>query len=207
MDQDTNAKRLVVRGRWKIFPLVALFTLPVLVAYALYFGEWRPASTGNHGELVQPARTIADVTLQTLEGKQIHFSDLYGKWTLIAFGAAKCPKSCEKNLYDMRQVIAALGKEAGRVRSVFVLTDVQALDWLRHVVKDYPGMQVIVGPAPEVVLLARQLTLPDGSPLEGRNRLYLVDPLGNFMMSYTADADPAGIRKDLVRLLRVSRIG
>jgi hypothetical protein len=34
-----------------------------------------------------------------------------------------------------------------------------------------------------------------------------VDPLGNFMMSYPADADPNGIRKDLARLLRASRIG
>jgi hypothetical protein len=49
--------------------------------------------------------------------------------------------------------------------------------------------------------------LPAGSPLDNLNRVYLVDPLGNFMMSYPADADPTGMRKDLARLLRISQIG
>ena len=46
----------------------------------------------------------------------------------------------------------------------------------------------------------------DRDPLLER-RLYLVDPLGNLMMSYPADAEPGGIIKDLKRLLRYSRIG
>jgi hypothetical protein len=38
-------------------------------------------------------------------------------------------------------------------------------------------------------------------------RSYIVDPLGNLMMSYPPDADPRGILKDLKRLLRLSHIG
>jgi hypothetical protein len=90
---------------------------------------------------------------------------------------------------------------------VLVVTDLKALDLLRYAVKDHPGMHVIVGPPEAVTELARQFTLPAGSPLDNLNRIYVVDPLGNFMMSYPADADPNGIRKDLARLLRASRIG
>ena len=39
------------------------------------------------------------------------------------------------------------------------------------------------------------------------HRIYIVDPRGFLMMSYTPDTDPAGIIKDLKRLLRYSSIG
>jgi cytochrome oxidase Cu insertion factor (SCO1/SenC/PrrC family) len=194
-------------SRRKILLLAALFTLPVIVAYALYFSGWRPAATGNYGELVQPVRPIVDAALARLDGGSMRFRELHGKWTLLTFSAAECLKPCERNLHNMRQVIAAQGDKAGRVQSVLVVTDSQALDLLRYAVKDYPGMHVIVGPPEAVAGLVLQFTLPAGSPPDNLNRIYVVDPLGNFMMSYPADADPNGIRKDLARLLRASRIG
>ncbi len=195
------------RTRRRLLLLAALFALPVIASYALYLGGWRPVSTGNHGELLQPARPLADAALVLLDGKPMRFSELRGKWTLVTFSPAECLKPCERNLTNMRQVIAAQGKDAERVQSVLVVTDGKALDWLRYAVKDYPGMRVITGPADSVAALAREFTLPAGSPLDNLNRVYLVDPLGNLMMSYPADADPTGMRKDLARLLRVSRIG
>lgn len=194
-------------ARRKILLLAALFALPVVVAYALYFSGWRPASFGNHGELVQPARPIADAALMLLDGKTVRFSELHGKWALIAFSAAECLSPCERNLVKMRQVIAAQGKEAERIQSLLIVKDARTRDWLNDTIKDYPGMRAVVGPPEAVEALARQFVLPAGSPLDNLNRIYVVDPLGNFMMSYPADADGSGMRKDLARLLRVSRIG
>ncbi|GAB4512015.1 MAG: hypothetical protein Tsb0026_15590 [Sulfuricaulis sp.] len=194
-------------ARRKILLLAALFTLPVVVAYSLYFSGWRPASFGNHGELVQPARPIADTTLTLLDGKPLRFNELRGKWMLITFNAAECLSPCERNLVKMRQVIAALGKEAERVQSLLIMKDARMRDWLNYAVKDYPGMRAVIGPPEAVDVLARQFALPAGNPLDNLNRIYVVDPLGNFMMSYPADADGNGIRKDLARLLRISRIG
>jgi len=194
-------------ARRKLLLLAALFVLPMLVAYALYYSGWRPETVHPHGELVQPARPVADAALVLLDGKPIRFSELRGKWTLVTFSAAECLKPCERNLAKMRQVIAAQGKEADRLQSVLVVTDGKALDWLRYAIQDYPGMRAVVGPPEAVDALAREFTLPAGGPLDKLNRVYLVDPLGNFMMSYPADADPTGMRKDLARLLRISRIG
>ena len=194
-------------ARRKLLLLASLFVLPMLVAYALYYSGWRPEAVHPFGELVQPARPLADAALVLLDGKPIRFSELRGKWTLVTFSAAECLKPCERNLTKMRQVIAAQGKEADRLQSVLVVTDGKALDWLRYAILDYPGMRVVTGPVDSVTLLARQFTLPAGGPLDNLNRVYLVDPLGNFMMSYPADADPTGMRKDLARLLRISRIG
>jgi len=46
-------------------------------------------------------------------------------------------------------------------------------------------------------------TLATGS----RHRLFVVDPAGNLMMQYAPEADPAGVRADLERLLKSSWIG
>ncbi|MEE8210588.1 MAG: SCO family protein [Acidiferrobacterales bacterium] len=190
-----------------IILLVALFALPLILAYGLYWYGWRPGGTINHGELVQPARPIADALLRTLEGRDIRFHDLRRKWVLVYFGSSQCGEACERNLYKMRQVRLAQGKDADRILRMFLVTDARALDRLRPKLAEYPGMQVITGPAENVKTLAQQFALPAGSPLDGLERIYVVDPLGNLMMSYPAGADASGVRKDLVRLLKVSQIG
>ncbi len=190
-----------------IILLVALFALPLILAYGLYWYGWRPGGTINHGELVQPARPSADALLRTLEGRDIRFHDLRRKWVLVYFGSSQCGEACERNLYKMRQVRLAQGKDADRILRMFLVTDARALDRLRPKLAEYPGMQVITGPAENVKTLAQQFALPAGSPLDGLERIYVVDPLGNLMMSYPAGADASGVRKDLVRLLKVSQIG
>ena len=47
--------------------------------------------------------------------------------------------------------------------------------------------------------------LPAGASV--RDHIYLVDPLGNVMLRYPRDPDPSRVKKDLTRLLKVSRIG
>ena len=46
------------RGRQMLLALAALFLLPLLVAFTLYYGKvWRPAGSASKGELIEPART------------------------------------------------------------------------------------------------------------------------------------------------------
>ncbi len=197
----------VGNGRLKLALIVVLFFLPELVATTLYFGGWRPQSQVNHGELVQPARPIRDVSLQALDGTSFRFSALRGKWLMIYFGPSSCNVACMRDLYKMRQVSIAQGGDAARLRRLFVVTDGRAMNHLRATLQDYPGMRVVIGSAAAVASLARQFTLSVGSPLDNLNRIYLVDPLGNLMMSYPSNADPEGMRKDIVRLLQVSQVG
>src|SRR3990170_1708442 len=58
-------------ARRKLLLLAALFVLPMLVAYALYYSGWRPETVHPHGELVQPARPVADAALVLLDGKPL----------------------------------------------------------------------------------------------------------------------------------------
>ncbi|BAU47042.1 cytochrome C oxidase subunit I [Sulfurifustis variabilis] len=195
------------RGRWVLVLLALLFLSGIIASFVLVETGWRPTKTKNYGELVQPARPIDDVGLVRLGGGALRFAELQGKWTLVYFGSAECPKPCIDNLYKMRQITAAQGKEAHRVQRLFVLTDARGLDGLHEKLKDYPGMEVVTGDPEEVRRLAEQFRLPAGSPSDGLQRVYVVDPLGNLMMSYPADADPRGMNKDLGFLLKASQIG
>lgn len=205
-ETDTASRQR--RGRLVMLVLAGCFLLGVAIAYSLYVFGWRPAHTGNYGELVEPPRPIArGAAFTTLEGGTLGADALQGKWTYVTFAAADCLKPCMQNLYKMRQVVAAQGKDATRVQRWLVISEPRDLDRLRHTLEEYPGMQVISGPRAVVQAFARQFALPSGTPVEDPDRIYLVDPLGNLMMSYPSGSDPSGMRKDLARLLRVSRIG
>lgn len=193
-------------GRWVLLLVAAVFFLPVIGAIVLFQAGWRPQSQVNYGELVQPARPLADIALTTLDGQALRLSQLQKKWTMLYFGPAECDPGCQRQLYLMRQVHIAQGAELGRVQRVYIVTGVVTgpgrVDALR---KDYPNMQFLTGPADNIRQLAAQFQLPAGSPLDRPGRVYLVDPAGNFMMSYPADAQGEGMRRDLVRLLKISK--
>lgn len=201
---DSGAAR---RNKRNFILLALIFILPAGIAYGLYFSGWRPAKTINHGELVSPPRPLEDVALKTLSGADFNTADLRRRWTFVYFGAPDCPRVCADNLYKMRQVHIAQGKNQDRVQRLFVLTGNDTTGRLRKRLQDHPELKVVTGPEAGVRALAKQFVLPAGSPLDLRSRIYLVDPLGNLMMSYPADADPSGMRKDLARLLRVSQVG
>jgi hypothetical protein len=46
-----------------------------------------------------------------------------------------------------------------------------------------------------------------GIPPRDADRIYLIDPLGNLMMSYAPDAEPKGMLEDMKRLLGLSHVG
>jgi cytochrome oxidase Cu insertion factor (SCO1/SenC/PrrC family) len=147
------------------------------------------------------------VALTRLDGSATSFGALRTRWALVYFGSSDCQAACERALYHMRQVIAAQGREAHRLQSVMIVTDAAALTRLREQLKDFPQTHALTGARTAIERLAQEFALPAGGALAGLHRIYVVDPLGNLMMSYTADVDPNGMRKDLARLLRYSQIG
>jgi hypothetical protein len=113
---------------------------------------------------------------------------LKGKWVLVTFDAAACDSACEKKLYIVRQVRRALGQDAERVERLWVVTDAAR-------------------PKPEL-LAAIEGTHVARAELDFKgDHIYLVDPLGNLMMRFPADPDPAMIIKDLRRLMKYSGFG
>ena len=213
-------------GRLKIVLLALLFAAPVILASVLYSINWRPPLLINYGQLVQPAHPIQNVNLETLDGKPADFNQLRKKWTMLYFGSINCNQACEQTLYGMQWAQATQGREADRIVRVFIITDADRADMhQRHdALKKYSDMTLLTGTSENLTKLERQFVLPgapassasvntspvgaaSGPPLGGASRIYLVDPNGNFMMSYPATANAKGISRDLNRLLKVSHIG
>ena len=108
-----------------------------------------------------------------------------------------------KQLYFMRQIHISQGKDQDRVQRIFILTDATAADNLPAKLADYQEMRVWTGEKTVLAKLARDFGIEKNVGTEQRD-IYLLDPQGNLMMKYMPGSDPAGMRKDLVRLLKYS---
>lgn len=194
------------RKRRQLILLAVLFAAPLVASLSLYYGGWRPAPKAK-GDLISPARAIADVELRALDGTPARFSSLKGKWSLVYFGPADCREECQRALYILRQVHIAQHKNTPRVQRVFILLADRGLDRLPATLKEYQPVTVLRGDRDAIENLIAQFTI-DGRPRPaGEARIYVVDPLGNVVLHYGPDRPPGQINKDLYRLLRVSRVG
>lgn len=200
----TAVRRFFNRPAVVMGGLLLVFFVPVVAAWVLFANieQWRPMGTTNHGELVAPARPLADFTLQGLDGAPVGDDYLRGKWTLVYIADSLCLEQCRARLHDLRQVRLALGADANRVQRLLVLSDQAEATALQGVLQDYPGMAVATAGKPE-----SNGFLQSFDSAGGAGRVYIVDPLGNLMMSYPPGAPPKGVLKDLQRLLKVSQIG
>jgi hypothetical protein len=181
--------------------LALLFFAPLALAFFLYYGPaWHPVGHVNAGDLIVPARPLPEQSLPLMESGQTDPKFLKGKWTFLYVTTGPCGVQCLGRLYDTRQVRLALDRDMQRVQRVFV-GDAGCCE-LKSLREQHPDLIEIRGSAQAAPLLALLPAAGAGAP-----RVYLIDPLGNLMMSYAADAKPKGMLEDMKRLLRLSSIG
>ena len=186
--------------------LFAVFALPPLLSwYAFHYTDLgKQRGTGGHGTLITPPRPLPAWTLADRNGAE---TPLHGKWTLVYPLQGECRETCLQNLYRMRQLRLATGKNAGRVQRAVLVVNGGRNALTGEQLQDFPGQLVLFPEDMDGDALRSLFGLSAGDRPFAENRLYLVDPLGNLMMSYAGTADPGGIIKDLARLLKYSRIG
>jgi SCO1/SenC len=195
------------RGRRTLILVALLFLLPVVAATALYVSGWRPEGRSlQHGELVQPARPVGDAELTGADGAPYRLNALRGKWAFVYFSPLPCTQACRNSLYKMQQVRLAQGRDAPRVERVMIVA-AAGTSALRELAQQYPGLAAVSGTRATLQTLAREFVSSQGTALDVTGRVYLIDPIGNLVLSYAPDADPSGMRKDLARLLRLSQVG
>jgi hypothetical protein len=98
----------------------------------------------------------------------------------------------------------ALNRDMDRVQRVFI-ADGRCCDWA-YLDAEHPDL-ITVRAVPAAGAVLRLLPSYGGIPALSAERLYLVDPLGNLMMSFAPDAPPKGMLTDLKRLLGLSHVG
>jgi cytochrome oxidase Cu insertion factor (SCO1/SenC/PrrC family) len=184
------------RGRRVALLILALCAAPTVAAWLAYF-VWQPQSRTNYGELIEP-RSLSDPELRRLDGDAFRLSQLRGKWVLLQVDSGACGEPCRRKLVYMRQARLALGKDADRIERVWLLDDAAVPE--PALLREHDGLKVA---RPARGLLLAELP-SSGNPA---GYIYVVDPQGTLMLRFPGEPDARRMLKDLVRLLRASRIG
>jgi len=118
----------------------------------------------------------------------------------VQVSTAHCADACRKTLYVTRQTWLSLAKELDRVQRVLIAPgDCCEAAFLAQ---EHPSLLRIdsTSSAGRALLGA----LPAGTPDQ---TIWLVDPLGNVIMTFDSRDNPKGLLADLKKLLNLSHIG
>lgn len=194
-------KKSLLIYRIKLIGLMLAFLTPFIGGWlAFYVFDYRPVSQ-NYGELVKPVRAMSFPDLSADDGRLLK-PEFWNKWTFVVLANSDCSELCKNNLYYLRQMRVALGRDFDRVQNVFILGQQVSVE-LSQFLTEYPSMTVI-DKAEQSLLLS--FDLPGIKPGE-EPVLYLLDPAGNLMMTYSAVNEPSSVLSDMRRLLKLSQIG
>ena len=196
----TDTERRTATGRWKMFGVLAVCAAPVLASYFAYFVV-KPQARTNYSQLITPTVEMpARLPLVALSGQAVAPTSLRHQWLLVVVADAACDAACERHLFLQRQLRETLGADKDRLDKVWLIPDdgtprAEVLKALS------PGQPATVLRVPREAL-AQWLTPAPGRSLA--DHLYIVDPMGRWMMRVPPDPDPARLKKDIERLLRAS---
>ena len=193
--------RRTVSGRIKMLLVLAACAAPVVASYFAYF-VLRPQARTNYSTLIEPTRPMpSSLPLSDINGRSVQARSLGGQWLIVVVAGGACDGPCEKALYLQRQLREMTGRERDRIDKVWLIPDDAA-------VRPELLAAVTAAPAPVWVLrvpreaLAAWLQPAPGETLE--RHLYIVDPMGKWMIRAPADPEPARLKRDIERLLRAS---
>jgi len=186
-------------GRMYMMLVLLACAAPVLLSYLTYY-VIRPEGRVHHGELIEPQRMLPAASVQDLQGKDLPLAQLKGQWLLVAVGSSECADKCERLLFVQRQLHKLLNKESDRLDRLWLITDQAApKNELLAAIEGATVLRV----TPEV--LSQWLLPATGRSVE--EHLYLIDPMGNWMMRFNYPEDAKTVvdmKRDIERLLRAS---
>ncbi|MBI5259564.1 MAG: hypothetical protein HY855_23885 [Burkholderiales bacterium] len=188
------------RGRLKMMLVLLVCALPVVASYFTYYVV-RPSGQGAaYSHIVQPTVPLPAIDVRTLDGRTLPLASLKGQWLLLVVADSRCGEACEKRLYLQRQLREMMGRERDRIDKVWLITDDgEPAPALRAALEATPAMHLLRMPRAAVAAWLR----PDqGRALD--EHLYVVDPVGEWMMRAPAEPDPSKLKRDIDRLLRAA---
>lgn len=189
------------RSNTTLWIMLASFLLPAIIAYGYFFFGDRP-SVASNGELIDPVHDIESFGLSDETGSVLDREALTPKWRMYYFVDSTCNENCQKNLFNMRQINVALGKNKNRVEHVVVHMNKPGDELIKLLETDFTKT-IRVHAKKDTTTLDQNLI----QEVSSGQYIYLMDPLGNVMMRFSEQLNPKMILKDINKLLKISRIG
>ncbi len=178
------------RGRLQLLLIIGVVLVPMLLASAMYrFGFWVPETRSYDGVLVANG-----------QGREALGVAAAGeaRWELLVTAPDGCNESCRELVYLARQINIGLAREAARAGHALAAAQTLDADYEQRLQREYP--QLMRYPL-DAAAYSTNPEAPAGP------QLWIVDPHGNLVLRYAADADGKAILDDLKYLLKISQIG
>lgn len=187
------------RNRLLLITIFAMFFGSMLVAGMLRFSGWRPAGAKNHGEMLDPPGDLRSVVPRRVEGGHYAWTPAARTWRIALAPPATCGRECVELARSLDTVWQLTGREADRVDVLWICPSTTCA-----LPADAPRpatLQLLQGNVQLRAALPRvdDMTGPGGH----RVPVYVVDPNGFVILRYPPGFDPAGLRADLAKLLKL----
>jgi protein SCO1/2 len=187
--------------------IVAAFAGSLVVGLVLML--W---ALGGFRNVAAPSAIGGPFQLTDQDGQTVTEKSLLGHPTLIFFGFTRCPEICPTALFEMSEVLRAMGKDADRVAAYFISVDPERDT--AEAMKDYvssfdPHLKGLTGNPDQIAkvisayrVYARKVPLKDGDyTMDHTALIYLMDRDGNFVSSFNLKRTPEQAAADLKRHL------
>jgi protein SCO1 len=190
-------------------PLVVIAAFAGSLAVGLLLVLWL---VGGFRGVTASASIGGPFQLSDQAGRTVTDKDLQGKPTLIFFGFTHCPDICPTSLFEISEVLRAMGKDADRVNAYFVSVDPERDT--AATMKDYlssfdPHLKGLTGSTDAVAkvisdyrVYAKKVPLKDGDyTMDHTALIYLMDRDGKFVSPFNLKRTPEEAATDLKRYL------
>jgi protein SCO1 len=190
-------------------PLVMIAAFAASLAVGLLAMTW---AMGGLKNVAAPAAIGGPFQLTDQAGESVTDQSLKGRPTLIFFGFTHCPDVCPTSLFEISEVLRAMGKDADRVNAYFVSVDPERDT--AAAMKDYlssfdPHLKGLTGDPQAVAkvlsayrVYARKVPLKDGDyTMDHTALIYLMDREGRFVSPFNMKRSPEQAASELKRYL------
>jgi protein SCO1/2 len=187
--------------------IVAAFAGSLVVGLVLML--W---ALGGLRTVAAPAAIGGPFQLTDQAGQIVTEKSLQGRPTLIFFGFTHCPDVCPTSLFEISEVLRAMGEDADRVNAYFISvdperdTDAAMKDYLSSFDSHLKGLTGDPDAVAKVIsgfrVYARKVPLKDGDyTMDHTALIYLMDRDGHFVSPFNLKRTPEEAAADLKRYL------
>jgi protein SCO1 len=187
--------------------IIGAFAASLVVGLGLMF-----LVMGGGRNIAAPAAIGGPFQLTDQGGAVVTEQSLQGRPTLIFFGFTHCPDVCPTSLFEISEVLRAMGKEADAVNAYFISVDPErdSPDAMKDYLSSFdPHLKGLTGD-PEVLakvlteyrVYAKKVPLKDGDyTMDHTALVYLMDRNGRFVAPFNLKRTPEEAAADLKKYL------
>ena len=190
-------------------PLVIVAAFAGSLVIGLLVMLW---ALGGTRSIATPAAIGGPFQLTDQSGQTVTDKDMQGRPTLIFFGFTHCPDVCPTSLFEISEVLRAMGPDADRVNAYFISVDPErdsAAAMKEYLSSFDPRLKGLSGPPEDLAkviseyrVYAKKVPLKDGDyTMDHTALVYLMDREGKFVAPFNLKRTPEEAAVDLKRYL------